>query len=113
MLNCREIKKIEDLIISTKIPHHPKNLLQQILCDSEFDHFGTPLFFEIDYLYRKELELCMIEVHSDLEWYTAQLDFLDKHRYFTRSAHNIRDPGKRTNITQLKSLIKELEPVVE
>jgi adenylate cyclase len=107
-----EIEEIGQLIRSTQLPHEPRNLLQQILCDSEFDHFGTPLFLEVDYLYRKELELCKGEVHSDLEWYRAQLEFLSKqHRYFTRSAKNIRDPGKRINMTQLKGLIRELEQV--
>src|SRR6476619_6394579 len=38
------ISEIEACILSTKLPRHPKNLLQQIICDADTYHLGTKDF---------------------------------------------------------------------
>jgi HD superfamily phosphodiesterase len=43
----REINKICNLIKATQLPQEPKNLLEEILCDSDLDYIGTDKFYEI------------------------------------------------------------------
>ena len=35
-----QIQQIADLISATKLPHQPKNLLEQIMCDADLDYLG-------------------------------------------------------------------------
>ena len=36
-----QIQKINELIMVTKLPPRPKNLLEQIICDADLDYLGT------------------------------------------------------------------------
>jgi predicted metal-dependent HD superfamily phosphohydrolase len=53
-LNPSEIKEITELIMVTKIPQQPKNLLQRIICDADLDYLGRDDFEVIGEKLRQE-----------------------------------------------------------
>ena len=51
----------------------------------------------------------MGETMTDLEWIDFQLSYLEhQHEYYTETARNIRDGGKRARIQELKTQRTEL-----
>lgn len=97
----KDIGIICGMIMATAIPQNPKTLLEQILCDADLDYLGRDDFESIAQTLRSELKLHGREF-SEEEWITFQLDFLDRHRYFTRNAKKMRDARKQENIAKLK-----------
>lgn len=47
------INRITNCIMSTKLPSHPENLLQMILCDADTYHLGTEEFWQSDIAIKK------------------------------------------------------------
>ena len=102
--NATEIDLICDMIMATQLPQTPKTHLEQILADADLDYLGRNDFFVIGgKLYH---ELTLVDAISDeLEWNYSQLDFMEKHRYFTKTAINLRRPKKLDNIAKIKALL--------
>ena len=100
-----EKKTIYGLIMATKIPQHPKTRLQKIICDSDFDYLGKPYFVLRADLLRSEWQIYRNKIYTDPEWYKLQLEFLEKHRYFTNSAKKLRGQGKIENIRDLRKRV--------
>ena len=100
---CTDIQKICSMIMATAIPQSPKNSLEQILCDADLDYLGRDDFYTISDELRKELKVHGKEF-SDSEWFTFEIDFLEKHQYFTKTSQELRDPQKQKHITKLKKL---------
>ncbi len=88
------------LIMSTKIPQQPKNLLQQVICDADLDYLGRDDFFTIGNELRKEFLHYKI-VSSDEQWEQLQLKFLNSHQYHTRSSQLLREPVKQAHLAKL------------
>lgn len=93
-----EIESICGMIMATKIPQSPNNLLEQIICDADLDYLGRDDFWEIGYNLYKELEIYGI-LTDEKEWNKLQLRFLSSHQYFTQSAKDNRQ-GKKDLHTQ-------------
>ncbi|MBP7511395.1 MAG: phosphohydrolase [Bacteroidia bacterium] len=93
-----EIASICGMIMATKIPQSPNNLLEQIICDADLDYLGRDDFWEIGYNLYKELEIYGI-LTDEKEWNKLQLRFLSSHQYFTQSAKDNRQ-GKKDLHTQ-------------
>ncbi|MFM9028407.1 MAG: ATP-binding protein, partial [Bacteroidota bacterium] len=99
-----EIEKICGMIMATQYPQHPKNELEQILCDADLDYLGRDDFFEIgNTLYKELLESGRIS--SQKEWNNLQVDFLSSHRYFTKTAQSTRANKKEEHLSKIKKLI--------
>ena len=103
--NKDEIRIIQKLIMATVLPQHPKDELEYIICDADFDTFGTDRFLTRSLDLKKEMEKRTAIKYTDLEWYKNQLAFLESHRYFTASARKLREKGQEENIKKLKELI--------
>lgn len=96
-----QIRKISNLILATKVPTSPKNLLEMIICDSDLDVLGRKDFFEKNKKYQEELG-----VEDNLAWYSTQINFLRNHRYYTKSAQELRGKGIKNNIRRMELLLK-------
>lgn len=91
-VNDKMIENICDIIMATKIPQSPKNLLQQIICDADLDYLGREDFFNIsENLCIEVLEYKIVD--SKNEWEERQVYFLQTHNYFTQSSQKKRMPG--------------------
>lgn len=101
---AKEIDMICRIIMATVIPQHPsQDILEKIICDADLSYLGTDSFFEKAGLFRKELAFQDI-IYTDNDWLRFELDFMEKHSYFTGAARTLRGPGKMKNTEKLREL---------
>jgi uncharacterized protein len=103
--NAGQIEAISNMIMATRLPQSPQNLLEEILADGDLDNLGRDDFVERSRLLRAEQETLGISA-SDEVWYQRQLEFVQHHEYFTAAARRLRDAKKEQNI---KELIERLD----
>lgn len=97
-----QIDKIKGMIMATKIPQTPHNLLEQILADADLDYLGRDDFFTIGDKLFEELTMFGI-VNSERDWNLLQEKFLESHHFFTKTAINNRNQKKQQNLEIIKS----------
>ena len=96
-----DIKVVTRLILATKLPQKPKNLLERIICDVDLDYLGRNDFYEIsDLLYKELLERSTF--FDRTQWNKIQIEFLEKHTYHTEFARRKRQGLKEQRIAELK-----------
>jgi len=96
-----QIKKISGMIMATKIPQKPHNHLEQIISDADLDYLGRDDFFKIgDTLYA---EINMYSYMDENQWNQLQVDFMEKHHYFTATAIKLRKQKKEENLQLVRS----------
>jgi class 3 adenylate cyclase len=102
--NQKQIDRICDLIMSTKIPPEPSNLLEKIMCDADLDYLGRSDFIPVSNTLYNELK-AQDKIGDINEWNKIQLRFISHHQYFTQTALNLREVNKQRQIERIKSLI--------
>lgn len=100
--NLEEIKIIEGLIMSTKIPQKPKTELEKIICDADLDYLGRDDYYSISNTLFEELK-SLGKIKTDAEWIALQVNFLEAHIYHTDFALENRQPEKEKRIAELKA----------
>jgi len=96
---------IKELIYVTSVPHKPKNLIEEIICDADLDYLGRDDFHEIADRLRKELRE-QGKLDSDRKWDEIQVNFLMQHKYFTKTAKATRDEKKLKNLQEIKDRLE-------
>ncbi len=107
-----EIDKICELILATQIPQTPKCKLGEILCDADLDYIGRDDFFITALRLHREWSENSTKKITFKEWYLKQLQFVQKHEYFTEAARILRGEKKTHNLSQIKELLNLLEATV-
>jgi uncharacterized protein len=100
-----QIESIVAMIMATKIPQTPANLLEEILCDADLDYLGRPDFFTIGHTLFLELQHFGIIQTLD-EWNALQVKFLTAHQYHTAFGKTQRQSPKQAHLAEV---IKQLE----
>lgn len=100
----KQIAQIAGIIMATKLPQSPSNLLEQIMADADLDSLGREDFFIRNQALRDELAAFGF-VTSDEDWYSKQLVFLQSHHYWTPAAIALRGPAKQLHVARLTELI--------
>jgi len=100
-----EIDKICGMIMATRLPQSPQNHLEEILADADLDYLGRDDFsFIANQLF---LENSFFGTAGDInEWNHKQVDFMEKHQYFTKTANNLRQAKKDANLGRIKAQVK-------
>ena len=101
-----QIEKICDIIMATKMPPEPKDLLQSIICDSDLDYLGRSDMIPVSNTLYKELKE-QDKIGTFNEWNKLQVKFITIHQYFTETARNLREVNKQKQIERIKKLITE------
>lgn len=101
-----QIDKVCSLIMATKMPPEPKDILECIMCDSDLDYLGRSDFIPVSNSLYKELKERDM-VGSLQEWNNKQLSFITNHQYYTKTALQLREVNKQQQIERLELLIKE------
>jgi adenylate cyclase len=102
------ITKVADIIRATIKGTKPTSLLEMIMCDADHDYLGRADYHSVASKLRIELEE-QGKPMTDKEWINFQLNYLEKeHRYHTETARNIRLPGKKRRIEELKFKLSNL-----
>lgn len=104
-----KIARICSLIMSTRSGHVPENRLEEILHDADYWNIGKRSFQEKSSLLRREWELVLNRVYTELEWEKMQLEFLGAHRFYTRYGQRKLEPGKAANALAVQEKIVKLE----
>jgi predicted metal-dependent HD superfamily phosphohydrolase len=95
-----EIARICGMIMATKIPQTPNNILEEIICDADLDYLGRDDFWAIgDKLFQELTELGIIQ--NENEWNKLQQRFLSSHTYFTQSAKKLREAQKEAHLEKV------------
>lgn len=101
-----EIDEVCRIIMATKLPPKPSDLLESIICDSDLDYLGRTDFIPVsNSLYE---ELSAQNRMTDLNaWNKQQLKFISSHQYFTKTARELREVKKQEQIERIKQLIED------
>jgi len=100
-----QIDRICGMIMATKVPQDPHNLLEQIICDADLDYLGRDDFFDIGNRLFAELSVYGL-IHNEDEWNKLQVRFLESHHYFTGSAIRWRQETKAAHLALIRSKIQ-------
>lgn len=106
--SLNQIEEICKLIMSTKLPPNPQNLLEEIICDADLDYLGRTDFIPVSNMLYKEMhENGMIgSLH---EWNILQMNFIQNHQYFTQTARRLRNVNKDMQLQNIKNWINQME----
>ncbi len=96
----KEINHICDMIMATKIPQKPLDLMAQVLCDADLDYLGTEDYDGPANQLRHELQAMNVAVEP-IEWLKLQINFLENHSFFTNYARAHREPLKKLHLGRL------------
>lgn len=102
---------VMQVILSTKMPQRPTNLLENILCDGDLFHLGTEEFTDKRKLMHKEIALLYGIDNNKKEWRIKDVEFLESQQYHTDYCMLLLNDQKQKNIDKLKSKIKEPLPI--
>jgi len=96
----KEIDMICGMIMATKIPQQPKNLLEMILADADLEYLATNLFGKVGDLLLEELRYFNPKL-SRKEWNKIQTEFMSEHTYHTAYCRRYKEHRKWKNIQKL------------
>ncbi len=99
-----QIEQVCSLIMATKMPPSPENLLEKIMCDSDLDYLGRSDFMPISNSLYEELRR-QDKIGSLSEWNRLQIKFISGHQYYTETAQNLREVNKQKQIERIKGMI--------
>lgn len=96
-----DVDQVCALIMATKVPQQPSDLLEEIICDADLDYLGRQDFMKIGGRLFKEFSSRGVVKDAE-DWHCLQIRFLENHRYFTRTNQSEREAAKREHLAQLK-----------
>jgi class 3 adenylate cyclase len=103
-----EINEICRIIMATRLPPKPSDLLEAIICDSDLDYLGRADFIPVSNALYEEMK-AQNKMTSLNEWNKMQLKFISSHQYFTKTGRNLREVKKQEQIARIKQLIENNE----
>lgn len=106
LYSYKQIDSICEIIMATKLPPRPKNLMEMIICDADLDYLGRSDFIPVSNNLYKELH-----EHGRLgtlqDWNELQIKFIEQHQYFTKTAQRLRNVNKNTQLSNIKAWMEK------
>lgn len=99
-----QIDRICDIIMATKMPPQPNDLLQKIICDADLDYLGRSDMIPVSNTLYKELKE-QNKIGTIDDWNRLQIKFISGHQYFTQTARSLREVNKQLQIERIKNLL--------
>lgn len=100
-LNKMELDTICGMILATKIPQIPHNKSEEILADADLEYLGTEDFEKIRGYLFKELKYSNPDLTKE-KWNKIQIEFMEKHSYFTTYVKKYLSEPKKRHLKELK-----------
>lgn len=100
----KQISRICEMILSTRIPQSPGSHLAKILCDADLYYLGQDDFYATGQSLFHEFRERGI-VNNEEEWNRLQVRFLESHQYFTRTAIERRAMRKAQHLAEVKAIV--------
>lgn len=102
---AEDIEKICGMIMATKIPQNPNTQLERIIADADLEYLGTDRFDQIGETLYHEMKV-YVNLESERQWNTIQMNFLKNHHYHTEYCRKNREPKKQENLKKVMALLK-------
>jgi adenylate cyclase len=102
----QQIERICSIIMATRLPPRPADLLESIICDSDLDYLGRSDFIPVSNTLYEELK-AQDKMKSLNDWNKLQVKFISGHQYFTKTARSLREVNKQLQIERIQSLISD------
>ena len=83
------IERIEDCILSTRVPQQPVSVISQLVCDASMYHLAEKDALQQADALRAEYAAIAQKEFSDEEWVDENIRIISNHFYFTRSARDL------------------------
>lgn len=99
-----DIEQICGMIMATKIPQSPSNLLEEIICDADLDYLGREDFQAIGNSLFEEMTAYNL-IQGEQAWNRLQVSFLSSHRFHTHTNKHFREPIKQRYLENLRKLV--------
>ena len=106
-MDPQRIEVLKQAIAATRIPHSPKNLMEESLCDAITYELGSEGFEEKLDLYREEVNRLWNTEMEALDFYDVILGILNSHKYFTSAAKELFDENLNNNRKIIRKRIKK------
>jgi class 3 adenylate cyclase/HD superfamily phosphodiesterase len=98
----KQIDRICDLIISTKLSSKPVDLLDKIIIDANLDHLGRVDFLiQSDKLFQEYR--IRKKIKSKQDWNKLQIDFLNEYEFHTDIAKKLREVPRDQQIENIRN----------
>lgn len=101
-----DIKKITDMIMATRLPQSPRDILSEILCDADLFYLGKEGYEEISERLFQEFKKNQL-VKDSAEWDIRQSEFLASHTFFTDTATKELSDNKAEALERLRERLKK------
>ena len=99
-----EIELICGMVMATKMPQSPTTKLEAVIADADLAYLGTAdAGRQAENVFREWQALDRTLTRE--EWNRRQIDFLERHRYFTAYAQKVFQPGKEAYLQSLKTIL--------
>ena len=92
------------MILETVFPYAPTTWGGKLLCDADVEYIGREVFFTQAAHFREELSAGNV-VYTDKEWWSLELDFLQKNSFFTPVCQRLRNSGRLSNLKKVRALL--------
>jgi predicted metal-dependent HD superfamily phosphohydrolase len=102
-----KISKVTDLILITKMPQNPKNLIEEVICDADISHIGKKGFNTRSQLLRAEWEALKNKKISNLEWLKNNIEFVAGNRFHTKYARENYEDQRSKNLAKLQKKMRK------
>lgn len=102
----KKIEIISKIILSTKLPHKPSNLLERIMCDADICYIGKKEFYLRSRILREEWEKVLDQKFSEKEWIETNINFLIQNKFHTKHAKLLFDGQRKKNLSKLYEMLK-------
>jgi len=108
----KSIDMVKKIIMATKMPHKPNNLLEEILSDADIGHMGKNNFDERSVSLRTEWEFVYNKKYEEDEWLKINIRFLEENSFYTEYCKRFMDDFRIKNLTEYKNKLKEFNKLV-
>ncbi|MCW5906680.1 MAG: HD domain-containing protein [Chitinophagales bacterium] len=103
--SAEDIDTICGMIMATKIPQSPKTKLEEIIADADLEYLGTDQFEKIGRTLYEEIKI-YLNIESERQWNIIQINFLQKHHYFTNFCKQHREPLKQAHLAKVIEMVE-------
>ncbi len=96
-------EKLEECILSTRVPQQPVSVISQLLCDATMYHLAEKDSLELADGLRAEYAAVAQVEYSDEEWISEYIKMINHHFYFTRTARELFQKRKEKTLAALQA----------
>jgi predicted metal-dependent HD superfamily phosphohydrolase len=105
----KKIKEIAGCIRATKVPQHPKNLIEQVMSDADLLNLGKKDSIAQGEMLRAEIESMSGTTIREKDWIKQSIAFFQGNHYHTSYAIQTYSENREKNLKTLQMRLKKLE----